>query len=153
MAIRRDICKRGHDLSGCIACNKIKGAERYAAQKESIQAYQRHWAKHVNPAAAKRSRWRQHLKKNYKITPEYWTKMFEAQKGQCAICHGPPLKLRSGRGGQGGFHVDHNHVTGEVRALLCQNCNHAVGAIRESPDLAEKLLRYLRKFSQLRLVS
>jgi len=48
--------------------------------------------------------------------------MLEEQNGLCAICRRPPPgKHRLG--------IDHNHMTGQIRALLCKNCNRDVGVL------------------------
>src|SRR5262249_50729082 len=78
-----------------------------------------------------------HLKKNFGITLEQFESMLEAQGGGCAICGGLP-------GGRGNFHVDHNHVTGEIRGLLCHYCNVTLGNMKDSPELLEKAAAYLR---------
>jgi len=43
--------------------------------------------------------------------------------------------------------VDHNHETGNVREILCFNCNHALGIFKDSPSLVHKAYEYLRKHS------
>lgn len=49
-------------------------------------------------------------------------------------------------------HIDHDHITGRVRGLLCQRCNLALGHLEDSPELIEKLLQYARRNLKLRLV-
>lgn len=53
--------------------------------------------------------------------------MLVGQGCRCAIC-GSPRGARS-------LHVDHDHTTGKVRALLCGNCNKGIGNFQEDPDL------------------
>lgn len=42
--------------------------------------------------------------------------------------------------------VDHNHVTGEIRQLLCNNCNVSLGLIGDNLSLAKKITNYLIKW-------
>lgn len=41
--------------------------------------------------------------------------------------------------------MDHCHESHKIRGLLCAKCNMAVGLIRNSPELAEKMASYLRR--------
>jgi Recombination endonuclease VII len=82
--------------------------------------------------------WRNSLRK-YDLTPEQWQAMSDAQGGVCAICKEP-----NGTGKRDWrLHIDHDHETGEVRALLCTRCNLAVGHLRESTKIAEAMLLYI----------
>jgi hypothetical protein len=81
------------------------------------------------------------LRKKYGITLADYTRMWTQQLGLCAICD-VPLETRRP-------HVDHDHDTGVVRAILCQHCNQAIGMIFESPYLAGRLASYLRKHGKL----
>ncbi|MFJ4974170.1 endonuclease VII domain-containing protein [Streptomyces coeruleorubidus] len=56
----------------------------------------------------------------YKITPEQYSQLLEAQGGVCAICGRPPEERKR-------LAVDHCHSTHVVRALLCTACNLTVG--------------------------
>lgn len=77
------------------------------------------------------------LRKKYGITLADYTRMWNDQRGLCAICD-VSLDTRPP-------HVDHDHDTGVVRAILCQHCNQAIGMLFDSPALAERLAAYLRK--------
>lgn len=80
-------------------------------------------------------RWINQLKSKYGITPERYAEMENAQGGCCAICDRPtPGKHLA---------VDHNHVTGEVRALLCSNCNRGIGHFQDSSNLLRNAAQYL----------
>ena len=43
------------------------------------------------------------------------------------------------------LHVDHNHVSGKVRGLLCMRCNLLLGKLEENTELIPKLFNYLEK--------
>lgn len=75
----------------------------------------------------------------YNITPEQYFVMLAAQAGVCAICHRPPTNGRD-------WHVDHNHETGQVRALLCGRCNTAIGQFRDDPALCRAAADYLEQY-------
>lgn len=62
-------------------------------------------------------------KNRYGITVADYDRMLSAQGGRCAICKTDKSL------GRGRFHVDHDHVTGRVRGILCHLCNTALGRI------------------------
>ena len=41
--------------------------------------------------------------------------------------------------------VDHCHVGGEVRGLLCSNCNVGLGMFADNPEALEAAARYIRR--------
>lgn len=57
------------------------------------------------------------------------------QDGSCAIC-GSHTKLC----------MDHCHLSGEPRGLLCKKCNAGIGMLNDSPTLLINALRYLDKW-------
>lgn len=81
------------------------------------------------------------LKLKYGITSEEFDAMLEAQGGVCKVCKGPP------HGRRNVYHVDHDHVTGKVRGLLCHKCNVALGMVQDSPDHLKALIAYLEESS------
>jgi len=78
-----------------------------------------------------------YLKRNYGITNEKYKELLHEQNGKCAIC-GDEGKEQEPR-----LHVDHNHITGEVRGLLCILCNFSIGGLREKKEYFVKALNYL----------
>ena len=78
-----------------------------------------------------------YLKSTYNITLQQYDEMLSAQGNVCAIC-GSNYPGHCGR-----FCVDHNHKTGEVRGLLCNQCNIGIGALQDNPDILLKAAQYL----------
>lgn len=81
--------------------------------------------------------WRDYtLKRTFGISLAEYRTMLVAQNGVCAICLEP---CKSGRD----LAVDHDHVTGKVRALLCIRCNNGLGNFRDNLELLTSATRYL----------
>ena len=85
------------------------------------------------------SEWKreQNFKVRYKISIEEYEHMLVFQDKKCQICEEPlePKKTV----------VDHWHATGNVRGLLCYNCNNAIGFLKENIRAALKLIDYIYK--------
>lgn len=79
------------------------------------------------------------LKNFYGISLKIYNEILEQQGGVCAIC-GTNSDQSTRR-----FHLDHNHITGRVRGVLCGYCNTAIGFLREDKDTVAKALKYLKK--------
>jgi Recombination endonuclease VII len=73
-----------------------------------------------------------HLTRRYGITAAEADFMLDEQDGVCAICQSAPAA-----------HVDHDHETGAVRALLCFNCNGGLGQFRDDPAVLRAAADYV----------
>jgi hypothetical protein len=86
------------------------------------------------------------LRKKFGISIEEYQAKLSAQNGVCAICFKPERGTRNGK--VRWLNVDHNHDTGEVRDLLCTNCNVAVGMLSESEEILRSVISYLDKWNK-----
>lgn len=77
------------------------------------------------------------FRQKYGISVADYDEMFEAQSGLCAICGNPPNRMR--------LAVDHSHDTGQVRGLLCFNCNHGLGHFKDNPTVLRSAAEYLSR--------
>jgi hypothetical protein len=77
-------------------------------------------------------------KRRYGITIADKERMYEEQKGLCAMCREPlpPVHDRN-------THTDHCHVTRKVRGLTHQRCNVLLGHLEGKTHLLEKAFQYL----------
>lgn len=84
------------------------------------------------------------LRKKYGITQEEYDALLLAQGGCCAICRKPETVYTGrGKGVSNRLCVDHDHVTGKVRGLLCNACNTSLGKMNDDPTLLVQALTYL----------
>jgi hypothetical protein len=72
------------------------------------------------------------LMKLYGITQDEYDAILEAQNFHCALC-----KISEG------LCVDHNHTTGEVRGILCYDCNRNFIGNNEDPEKYKRAAIYL----------
>jgi len=84
--------------------------------------------------AASVQKW--HFKKKYSLTIFERDALLAKQDGKCAIC-------RSDRFNGPGPCVDHDHVTGNVRGIVCSSCNLVLGCSRDSPLILRLAADYL----------
>jgi hypothetical protein len=78
-----------------------------------------------------------YYKRKYGMTIQQRDELL-ARQGGCAIC-----KSQTPRG-RHGWHVDHCHVSGRVRGILCNTCNLGLGALQDSPEICDAAANYLR---------
>lgn len=81
----------------------------------------------------------------YGITPTEYKQMLEGQDGVCAIC------FNGNRSGKL-LAVDHDHITGAIRGLLCSACNAGVGMFKDDERLMLSAVRYLKQYKSVPLV-
>jgi hypothetical protein len=80
------------------------------------------------------------LKAEYGISLEQYEDLLDEQGGVCAICKRPP----SGENHANTYlHVDHDHVSGHVRGLLCHPCNTAIGLLGDDPERIQAAASYV----------
>ncbi len=101
-------CKKNKDAKEYVRCPKnISGLATYCKQCQREKGY----ADGL---------------KQYGMTLDDYNDMFDRQEGCCKICgrHQSELNHR--------LYVDHNHESGQVRALLCSRCNLVVGIVEKN---------------------
>lgn len=118
--LRKTHCKHGHDLS------------QTRSRRQDGHTYCTVCAEEFG----KVRQWYYRLR-TYGITKGQFTEMLVAQKGGCAICH-----TIWGSGRKGPF-IDHDHITGRVRGLLCHSCNAGIGLLRDDPEIMQSAITYL----------
>lgn len=77
------------------------------------------------------------LRRNYGLTLAEYATVLKFQKGGCAICKRPAGEFKNR------FAVDHCHLTGLLRGLLCWGCNKAIGVFRDDVKRLKEAAQYL----------
>lgn len=85
----------------------------------------------------------------YGIDEYKYEDMLISQNYTCAICKNPETATDIRTGKIYELSVDHCHTTGQVRGLLCTNCNTAIGALQDSIPNLLSAIDYLEANSDL----
>lgn len=128
----------------CRDCQKAHSKEHYQKVKDIWNAKRE---KHRHDPKEQKKQHHYHLKKKFGISGSDYDAMLGKQDGKCAIC-GTDKPWINGKIIKN-FAVDHDHVTGEIRSLLCAKCNQGLGNFVDSPILLRKAAEYLESFINL----
>lgn len=123
-------CPKGHEYDadntrrrpGAISARRCLKCERESAVRKREKSY-----------VHRRNRM---LIKDYGMTLSGFDDLLKSQGGVCAIC-----RISDGDC------VDHDHLTGKVRGILCLKCNSGLGMFRDSAPILETAIGYLKKYS------
>jgi len=90
-----------------------------------------------------RAKWPHYMRQYlYGVTPDEYEAMMLSQDGRCAICRSDAWPGKHNRP-----HVDHDHVTGKVRGLLCGKCNVGLGNLGDDPERLRAAAAYIETHS------
>ena len=131
----------------CYKCHQTKDISQFYGDKSRTSG-RNYECKECTKARVKATRDPErsrdlYYRRNYGITLADFNRMVLAQGSKCACCGAskPGGKLKN-------WCVDHDHVTGTVRELLCTNCNLVLGFVKDSPEHLERLTEYVLKHSK-----
>lgn len=106
--------------------------QRYQERSDEMREAAREY-RLANPETVAKTSRKSLLKKKYGLTLEEFDELLAGQDGRCAICLVDVEKP----------HVDHDHVTGKVRALLCSCCNTAIGQMQDNAAVMRRAADYV----------
>lgn len=122
----------------CRKCLAVKPLDEFSRCPTGVLGKQ----SYCKSCCAKQGKYVHHqrIERAYGVSATLYHLMLEAQHECCALC-------RKHQSENSGFRlsVDHCHKTGNVRGLLCNNCNRAVGLLQDDPDLIAKAAIYVRE--------
>lgn len=122
--------------SYCRVCQGLESKTYYLENDERIRSRTNKYKKDNRNKVKNRE-----LQRLYGITLEEYNRLFIEQNGSCSICKRHQTQFKNS------LHVDHNHITKEIRGLLCGACNHALGLLKvdSKSDIVDTLNAYLNK--------
>lgn len=114
-------CKRKDGLRCyCKECNRSKGRVYMTPQRNLLKRLE-----------------------SFGLTPASYTAISAAQNDCCAACGWPERQRQRGKLQK--LAIDHDHETGNIRALLCRRCNTTLGQVEEDQRVLTALIGYLNE--------
>ena len=126
----------------CTKCGLEKSLEEFCKKKKSKDGLSWHCSdcrredNYKNKEGVRNSI----LYKKYGISSEEYDLILLEQDYRCAIC-GKEIATNGRR-----LSVDHSHETGNVRGLLCDDCNKGIGMLGDSVYMLRKAVKYLLEY-------
>lgn len=135
------------DYKQCSRCKETKAVsefhnnKRRKNQKETWSYYRSHCkaCSHVLTMQNKEKYPHRWITNRYKITKEAAYEWYLKTMEHCEICGIPWVE------GEPKLCIDHDHVTGGIRGILCKHCNHVLGHAYDKIEVLEKSIEYLRE--------
>ena len=121
-AKRKQYVQEHHEV--ILAKGRAYREKHLEKRRAAARAYRRAHLRHV---------WNYQLWYRHGLTVPEYRALHQKQHGCCAICGKKPRHLV----------VDHNHITGKVRGLLCHHCNSLLGFASDSTASLKAAIRYL----------
>lgn len=123
----------------CSICETIKPLEDFPRNRSGYGGHG-HYCKPCHNVRVKQDKEKRyggtrqyHLQRRYGIGETEFHELLAEQGGVCAIC-----------GAEDPRHVDHDHLTGYIRGVLCFNCNGGLGHFQDDPRRIQQAIDYLQ---------
>ena len=109
--------------SKCKSCHN----KYYKEYWKNTEAYEKHKQRSRRNAPKKRAA-------KYGLTIDQVDRLFADASGMCEICGDKPATC-----------IDHDHVKGRVRGVLCRECNSGLGRFGDTIEGLQKAINYLAR--------
>lgn len=124
----------------CVYCCRKRRSEYFKNPEKRKQINKRRRQDYQNDGGARKERNRRNaLWQLYGITIEQYDQLRIDQNYCCAICN-----IHESKATRQKLYVDHSHITGENRGLLCATCNSAIGLLKENVETIKNAISYLK---------
>lgn len=130
-------CPHGHTLrykigNKCVECLRSRNAKNRVLRSDYMKVWRQ---EPENKARVKQYMKEYKLFYSYGLPYSEYNSLVAAQDSRCAICDAVSENL----------YVDHNHETGAIRELLCNDCNIVLGIFKDDPIRFKNAVNYLEK--------
>jgi hypothetical protein len=136
--------KVGAQCKECVSASSnprmlARWREKYPSTIEGRASWAKKQREFLRTPEGKKSNRNSQLKKKFGVTLDQYDSLLQQQNGSCAICGTTNPR------GRGSFHLDHDHITGAIRGILCHSCNTGLGSFRDSTLTIQAAIDYIER--------
>lgn len=146
---RKDAWFVGHGkCRACIRKEKLKELKDKYPEKHK-ELYKKEYAKRNKSLGVdgRKLKLTREICRVHGITVDQYDHMVKEQKNRCKICNKEETRRKSRITNElCRLVVDHCHLSGKVRGLLCHNCNLMLGASHDNVETLSTAIKYLKGF-------
>lgn len=140
------MCMRICSKADCMHEGRPQGDANFYKDKQKKSGYRpdckdcvnrtvKTYVESLDPAQRKAQRDKAQRKYTYGLSQPDFDVLVDRADDRCESCGDPTIVM----------HIDHDHATGKVRGLLCQDCNLGIGRFRDSPERLRQAAAYLER--------
>lgn len=138
---REDAVKRGNFV--CCECGEEKPLNNFVPDKTGRSKFGK--IGFCNQCRSMREKFSK-IKRYYGISREEFLEVLEEQNGKCAICDIDMETFSFENNKANTLCIDHCHTTGKFRGLICNNCNRAIGLMKDNENILLSAYKYIVHF-------
>lgn len=126
----------------CKECYAKKQRELRVIRRGEKLSVKQKQEMHNRPVGSEDYQKSKYLKRNYGIYIDEYNEMLVSQNFSCLICQKHISNFKNG------LSVDHDHISGKIRGLLCFKCNSALGLLFDNRESLIRAIEYLDEHKQ-----
>ncbi|MGH8601525.1 MAG: endonuclease VII domain-containing protein [Gammaproteobacteria bacterium] len=124
----------------CPKCATVKNFSEFYGREDRLEAHCKACCQAYYRTDKGKENSNRHGLKKFGLTVAEYESLLKSQGGVCAICKRLP-QLANRRTKRLG--VDHEHSSGRIRGLLCDDCNISLGKFKDNVVLLLNAIHYL----------
>lgn len=134
----------GNLRKNCIKCNRDLELSKFSVRTERKHDPVDHIPRYSS--SCKECQSLMTRLKYYGITKQEFEELRESHNDCCAICGMSEEDAWNKKTKHYGLYIDHCHLSGEIRGLLCHSCNLIIGHAKDNIERLKSATSYLESF-------
>lgn len=130
-------------LRRCCRCKEIKSLDDFSILHQSLPYPYCYECKTISQIRSSR---KLIFLRKFNLSQVEYDQLMKASKGLCAICKNPETHRNAYSGKVQELTIDHCHKKGNIRGIVCRNCNLMLGNSKDSIKTLRSAIRYLKRF-------